>query len=260
MEQLLGFIQQGGALMIPIIAASVISVFVFFERLWSLRPSKVLPHDLILVVMERVRAGEVEEAKRLCEGEPSTASAVIFGGLSRTYGGRAVMKEGFEEVGQVEVAYLGRYVELLGTIATIAPLMGLLGTVVGMIDVFRALVSEVGAGGGAVNPASLASGIWGALITTAAGLSAAIPAYVGYKYLLAHVDRLALELEEVALSLLELAHPTPQAPSISPSAHLTSPPSRSTLQALNAGTTEHQRADQGAHEWAHGVHSEGGEP
>jgi len=195
--------------MIPIIAASVISIFVFFERLWALRPSIVLPHDLVLRVMERVRAGRVDEARVLCEATPSTVASVMYGGLSRAHGGRSVMKEGFEEVGQVEVAHLGRYVELLGTIATIAPLMGLLGTVVGMIDVFRALVTEVGATGGNVNPASLASGIWAALITTAAGLSAAIPAYVGYKYLLAHVDRLALELEEVALTLLELAHPTP---------------------------------------------------
>jgi len=119
-------------------------------------------------------------------------------------------------VGRVEVAYLGRYVELLGTIASVAPLMGLLGTVVGMIDVFRALVAEVGAQGGAVNPASLASGIWAALITTAAGLSAAIPAYLGYKFLLAHVDRLALELEEVSLALLELAHPTAPPPAPTP--------------------------------------------
>lgn len=209
MQEAWALIQQGGSLMIPIIVASMISIFVFFERLWALRPSQVIPHDLILLVMERIRAGQFEEAKALCTENHSTAAAVIYGGLTRLYGGRAAMKEAFEEVGQVEVSYLGRYVELLGTIASVAPLMGLLGTVVGMIDVFRALVNEVGAQGGAVNPASLASGIWGALITTAAGLSAAIPAYLGYKYLLSHVDRLALELEEVSLTLLELAHPTP---------------------------------------------------
>ena len=210
MQEAWALIQQGGSLMIPIIVASIISVFVFFERLWSLRPSQVIPHELVLLVIERVRAGQIEEAKALCDESDSTAAAVVYGGLTRLYGGRAAMKEAFEEVGQVEVSYLGRYVELLGTIASVTPLMGLLGTVVGMIDVFRALVNEVGAQGGAVNPASLASGIWGALITTAAGLSAAIPAYLGYKYLLSHVDRLALELEEVSLSLLELAHPTPQ--------------------------------------------------
>jgi len=208
MQEAWALIQQGGALMVPIIAASVISLFVFFERLWALRPSRVIPHELILLVMERVRSGQLDEARALCEESDSTAAAIIHAGLTRAPSGRPAMKEAFEEIGQVEVSYLGRYVELLGTIASVAPLMGLLGTVVGMIDVFRALVTEVGVQGGAVNPASLASGIWGALITTAAGLSAAIPAYLGYKFLLSHVDRLALELEELSLSLLELAHPS----------------------------------------------------
>jgi len=216
MQQAWSFIQQGGVLMVPIIASSIISIFVFFERLWSLRASRVIPHELVAALMGRAREGQLREALALCEASGSTAAAVAHGGLSRAGGGRAAMKEAFEEVGRVEVAYLGRYVELLGTIASVAPLMGLLGTVVGMIDVFRALVAEVGAQGGAVNPASLASGIWAALITTAAGLSAAIPAYLGYKFLLAHVDRLALELEEVSLALLELAHPTAPPPAPTP--------------------------------------------
>jgi biopolymer transport protein ExbB len=118
------------------------------------------------------------------------------------------MKEALEEIGQIEVAYLGRYIELLGTIASITPLLGLLGTVIGMIDVFRAVVNEVSTQGGMVNPASLANGIWVALITTAAGLSAAIPAFLGYKYLLGHIDRLSVELEEIGLSLLEAVYPT----------------------------------------------------
>ena len=85
--------------------------------------------------------------------------------------------------------------------------MGLLGTVIGMIDVFQSVVNEVNSQGGVVNPASLADGIWTALITTAAGLSAAIPAYLGYKYLLAHVDHLAIELEEISLLFLETTFP-----------------------------------------------------
>ena len=203
-------LQQGGALMIPIIAASIISLFVFFERLWALRPSKVIPPDFVHLVLERSAEGKVNEAMALCEGSSSTASALIHRGLMRRGTQRAHMKEALEEIGQIEVAYLGRYIELLGTIATIAPLMGLLGTVIGMIDVFRAVVSEVSAHGGMVNPASLASGIWSALITTAAGLSAAIPAYLGYKYLLSHIDRLAVEMEEIGLSLLEVVYPTPR--------------------------------------------------
>ena len=202
-------IQQGGALMIPIISASIISLFVFFERLWSLRPSKVIPPELVTLAIERSEEGRYTEAMTLCEGSHATVAAIIYRGLMKRGTRRAHMKEALEEVGQIEVAYLGRYIELLGTIATIAPLMGLLGTVIGMIDVFRAVVTEVGAQGGMVNPASLANGIWAALITTAAGLSAAIPAFLGYKYLIGYIDRLAVELEEIGLSLLEAVYPTP---------------------------------------------------
>ena len=202
-------IQQGGALMIPIISASIISLFVFFERLWSLRPSRVIPPELVLLAIERSEEGRYSEAMTLCEGSSSTVAAIVYNGLKRRGQQRAHMKEALEEIGQIEVSYLNRYVELLGTIATIAPLMGLLGTVIGMIDVFRAVVTEVGVQGGMVNPASLASGIWAALITTAAGLSAAIPAFLGYKYLVGYIDRLAVELEEIGLSLLEAVYPTP---------------------------------------------------
>ncbi len=201
-------VQQGGALMIPIISASIISLFVFFERLWSLRPSKVIPPDLVVLALERSAAGRYREAITLCEGSGSTVSAIMYRGLKKRGTHRSHMKEALEEIGQIEVSYLNRYVELLGTIATIAPLMGLLGTVIGMIDVFRAVVTEVGVQGGMVNPASLANGIWAALITTAAGLSAAIPAFLGYKYLIGYIDRLAVELEEIGLSLLEAVYPT----------------------------------------------------
>ena len=205
-------IQQGGALMIPIISASIISLFVFFERLWALRPARMIPVDLVTLILKRSAEGKYEEALVLCESSRSTITSIIHRGLSKRGSERSHMKEALEEIGQIEVAYLGRYIELLGTIATIAPLMGLLGTVIGMIDVFRAVVNEVGAQGGMVNPASLASGIWAALITTAAGLSAAIPAYLGYKYLVGYIDRIAVELEEVGLSLLETVYPNPIEP------------------------------------------------
>ena len=208
-------IQQGGALMIPIISASIISLFVFFERLWALRPSRMIPAELVSLILKRSAEGRYEEALALCESSQSTITSIIHRGLSKRGSQRAHMKEALEEIGQIEVAYLGRYIELLGTIATIAPLMGLLGTVIGMIDVFRAVVNEVGAQGGMVNPASLASGIWAALITTAAGLSAAIPAYLGYKYLMGYIERISVELEEVGLSLLEVVYPNPTTPVLS---------------------------------------------
>ena len=207
MNQVWTLLQQGGLLMIPIVAASLISFIIFFERLWALRSDQVIPKIWIQHVIKLIQDGQFKQALTLCNSHPSTVAMILKGGLEASTHDRTQMKEAFEEVGQVEVNYLGRYIEILGTIATIAPLLGLLGTVVGMIDVFRTVVDEISIQGGGVNPASLASGIWVALITTAAGLTAAIPAFLGYKYLLAHIERLTIELEEISLLVLEIVYP-----------------------------------------------------
>lgn len=204
MSELFAFLKQGGVLMIPILAFSVVALGVFIERLWALRSGQVVPRDFLALVQKKVREDKTGEALTLCEGNGSALSAVMASGLRYSGRGRDVIKEAFEEVGRMEVTHLGRFVEVLGTIAAVTPLLGLLGTVVGMIDVFRTVVAEAGAAGGAVNPASLAGGIWVALLTTAAGLSVAIPAFLGYKFLLSRVDQLSMELEEVCLSLLDV--------------------------------------------------------
>ncbi len=204
MSELFAFLKQGGVVMVPIFAFSVVALMVFAERVWALRGGRVIPREFVALIRRKVREGRATEALTLCEGNRSTASAVLASGLRNAGGPREVIKESFEEVGRIEVTHLGRFVEVLGTIAAVAPLLGLLGTVVGMIDVFRTVVAEVGDVAGPVNPASLASGIWAALLTTAAGLSVAIPAYLGYKFLLSRVDQLAIEMEEVCLDLLGL--------------------------------------------------------
>ncbi|MCB9522069.1 MAG: MotA/TolQ/ExbB proton channel family protein [Myxococcales bacterium] len=198
------FLQKGGALMVPILAFSVVALMVFLERLWALRPNRVIPRDFVALIRRKVHEDRAAEALTLCEGNPSTASAVLASGLRYAGRPREVIKEAFEEVGRIEVTHLSRFLEVLGTIAAVAPLLGLLGTVVGMIEVFRTVVAESGGAAGPVNPGSLANGIWAALMTTAAGLSAAIPAFIGYKYLLSRVDRFALEMEEICLGLLDL--------------------------------------------------------
>lgn len=204
MSELFEFLQQGGVLMIPILVFSVVALAVFVERAMTLRGPRIVPNDFVQLIRGKVKSGQVAEALTLCEGNQSTISVVVASGLRHAGESRDVIKEAFEEVGRVEVSHLGRFVEVLGTIAAVSPLLGLLGTVVGMIDVFRTVVAEVGDVAGPVNPASLANGIWAALLTTAAGLSVAIPAYLGYRYLLARLDRIALEMEEVSLDLLEL--------------------------------------------------------
>ncbi len=208
MTGLLELLERGGIIMIPILVFSVVALAVFFERCWALRNSRVVPSDFIGLVRRKLGEGRVNDALALCEGNQSSIAAVLASGLKRQGGGRDGIKEAFEEVGRVEVSYLSRFVEVMGTIAAVAPLIGLLGTVVGMIDVFRSVVADAGVTPGPVNPASLASGIWTALLTTAAGLSVAIPVYIGYRFLLGKVDRLALGMEEVCLDVLELICPT----------------------------------------------------
>jgi biopolymer transport protein ExbB len=204
MSELWAFLRQGGVLMIPILVFSVVALMVFMERLWALRVHQIIPRDFVALIRRKVQEDRVPEALTLCEGNDSTTSLVLASGLRHVGHARDVIKEAFEEVGRIEITHLGRLIEVLGTIAAVAPLLGLLGTVVGMIEAFRAVVSEAGTQGGPVDPGTLANGIWAALLTTAAGLSAAIPAFLGYKYLLARVDRLAIELEEVCLDLLDL--------------------------------------------------------
>lgn len=204
MTELIEFLKRGGVLMIPILAFSVVALMVFLERLWSLHGPRVIPRDFLGLIRRKVADGKAAEALTLCEGNRSTLSTVLASGLRRAGRPRDVVKEAFEEVGRIEISRLGRFVEVLGTIAAVAPLLGLLGTVVGMIDVFRAVVEEASAGSAAVDPGTLANGIWAALLTTAAGLSVAIPTFLGYKYLLAQVDKLAVQMEEISLDLLDV--------------------------------------------------------
>ena len=237
MHNLWNMIQQGGLLMLPILLAALLSILLFFERLWSLRVSHIIPRDLVHQVLDALNQKQIQQALHLCQGHSSTVSAIMYTGLQKYAHGRAAMKQAFEEVGHIEVEHLYRYLEVLGSIASVTPLMGLLGTVLGMIDVFQAIVTEVNTYGAMVNPASLADGIWTALITTAAGLSVAIPTYLGYKYLVAHVERLAIELEEVALLFLENAYPvdTQALPNgMSSISHISSADSMSNLQAKSS--------------------------
>ena len=207
MTEVVEFLEKGGVIMIPILVFSVVALAIFLERLVALRSSLVIPRDFLALVRKKIEAGAPGEALVLCEGNKSTLAAVLASGVRRAGRPRQVVKEAFEEVGRIEVTHLGKYVELLGTIAAVTPLLGLLGTVIGMIDVFRAVVAEVGQTAGAVNAASLAGGIWAALLTTAAGLSVAIPTYLGYRYLLSRVDDLSIEMEEVSLELLDTLAP-----------------------------------------------------
>ncbi len=202
MEATYEFLAKGGVLMVPILLCSVIALALFLERTWALQRARVLPRRLMELVLELLNERKASEAETVCASSSSGIAQVALAGLRRRGKPRALVREALEETGRREVSLLGRFVGGLGTIASISPLLGLLGTVAGMIRVFKQVVDEV-AVHGHVNPGALANGIWEALITTAAGLSVAIPTYIAYRYLESRIDRIAVEMEEYALGLAD---------------------------------------------------------
>ncbi len=196
--------QQGGALMWAILGASIIGAAVFMERLWSLQRSKVLPRAFVDRIRGLVGKNKTSEALLLCE-ENRSSIALLMAAAIRAHGHdktRAEIKESVEEVGNREVAHMDRNVEIVGTVAQAAPLMGLLGTVIGMIFVFQDFVESYKQG--IVGPDTFAQGIWQALITTAFGLTVAIPMLVAYKFLQGRNDRLIVDMEEDAMGIVDL--------------------------------------------------------
>lgn len=193
------FVMKGGYLMYPIILCSILTLAILFERLFALRRSRIIPEKFIIEVSDLVRQQRMEDALTQCRLNDSSISRILMAGISRYQRSRQQVKEAIEDIGRLEAANLERYLAILGTIAGIAPLLGLLGTVTGMIKAFS-VISHAGIG----NPQMLAGGISEALITTAAGLTVAIPAFVFYKLLRSRVDKRILRMERVSIELLDL--------------------------------------------------------
>jgi biopolymer transport protein ExbB len=193
------FVVKGGVLMIPIALCSIIALAIFLERLWSLRRSKVIPRDFLIEIEDLIRREKIPEAITRCRKDNSSMANIIVAGIRNFGKRREIVKESIEEIGRKEAATLERYINVVGTIAAIAPLLGLLGTVFGMIKAFN-VISIQGVG----NPGSLAGGISEALITTAAGLVVAIPTFVLYRYLANKADALIVEMEEHSIRMVDL--------------------------------------------------------
>jgi len=200
MAEIYGFLAKGGLMMIPIALGSVIALAIFLERVWAMRRPAIIPDGYVDRIVELVRKGQLGEALAICRGSNAVPVARIAARLLEDPNmDPEDSKAAAEEAGKKESSGLFRFVEALGTIASIEPLMGLLGTVFGMIRVFQQVVYS--SGQGAVDPGKLANGIWVALLTTAAGLLVAIPTYIAYKYLVGRAERLTMELEESALTV-----------------------------------------------------------
>jgi biopolymer transport protein ExbB len=189
---------SGGPVMIPIGAASLVGLAVFLERVFSLRMSRVIPNLLVIEVDELLKQGRWADVVAVTRKYESAAGRVVLAAVDARTLSRSDIKERLEEVGRREAAELERYSAVLGTVASVAPLLGLLGTVWGMILTFEVIQSQ---GMGVV--ANLAGGISQALISTMAGLSVGIPALVAYRWVLARADRLILELEELGSMMIE---------------------------------------------------------
>jgi len=195
----LELMKAGGWLMWPILACSVVAMAIILERLWSLRRRRVMPPGLLEQVWQwqRDQTLSPERIQSLSQGSP--LGRLLSAGLINRNHSREVMKEAINDVGRQVVADLERYLNTLGTIASVSPLLGLLGTVFGMIDIFTVII-DAGVG----NPGVLAGGISEALLTTAAGLTVAIPSLMFHRYFNGRVNQFALAMEEEALNLVEV--------------------------------------------------------
>ncbi|MCM8854610.1 MAG: MotA/TolQ/ExbB proton channel family protein [Candidatus Thiodiazotropha sp. (ex Lucinoma kastoroae)] len=194
-------VKSGGWLMLPIIACSIVALGIVFERLWSLQRKKVMPDYLMRQILQLHREKKLDLADLNKLRTSSPLGRILAAGLINRDHNKEVMKEAIEEVGRQVVHELERYLNTLGTIASISPLLGLLGTVIGMIKVFSVIVTA-----GVGDPGVLAGGISEALITTAAGLSVAIPSLMFHRYFSGLIDRLVMGMEEQALKLVEVIH------------------------------------------------------
>jgi len=185
--------------MYPILLCSITALAIFIERLWNLRWKHVIPLDFIGDVELLIRREKIPDAALLCQQNPSSMARILLVGIKKFGRKREVIKEYLEEVGRQESASLERFVEGLGTIAGVSTLLGLLGTIAGMIRIFSVISSQT-----VINPGSLAGGISEALITTYAGLSVAIPTLVMYKYLQSKTQTLILQMEEHSIRIVDL--------------------------------------------------------
>ena len=191
-------VKSGGWLMAPIILCAIIAMGIILERFWTLQQKRVIPEDLTSKVWGWVKKDQLDQKQIQTLHQGSALGQILAAGLINRDRERTVMKDSIEDTGRHVVHELERYLETLGTIAAISPLLGLLGTVIGMIKVFSAIMAH-----GVGNANQLAGGISEALITTAAGLTVAIPSFFFYRYFKGKVESYVVSMEEQAINLIE---------------------------------------------------------
>lgn len=198
---MLDLLKPGGIIMFPLLLCSVLALAIIIERFWTLRLSRLAPKSTVNELWGWIKRKELNSKKLRELKESAPIGRILAAGLVNAKHGREIMKESIQEEASHVVHEMERFLTALGTVAAIAPLLGLLGTVIGMIKVFAQLQLE-----GAGNAAALAGGISEALITTAAGLTVAIPALIFHRYFLRRVDEIVIDMEQDALRLVEVVH------------------------------------------------------
>jgi len=191
-------VRAGGPVMWPIILCSIGAAAIILERLWTLQDKRVLPRELTAKVWQLIENNQVNDKVITALEQNSPLGRVLAAGLQNRHRPHAVIMERLEDTGRHVIYELERFLNTLGTIAGIAPLLGLLGTVTGIIKAFNAINQ-----GGVGDPRALSGGIAEALITTAAGLIVAIPSLFAYLYLRGKVDRIVVEMEKDAIKLAD---------------------------------------------------------
>ena len=198
---MIDIVRAGGWLMLPIILCSIVAIAVVIERFWTLSAARVIPQHALGQVWDWLKNNQLDSTRLRELQASSPLGQVLAAGLLSSRHGRETMTESIQQVAGQVIHDMERYLNALGTIAAITPLLGLLGTVVGMIRVFSEIMLQ-----GTGNANALAGGISEALITTAAGLCVAIPTYMFHRYFLRRVDGLVLRLEQESGKLVEALH------------------------------------------------------
>jgi biopolymer transport protein ExbB len=191
---------KGGILMWPIMLCSIVGLAITIERILFLRRASIDTREFMDTMRQVLRQNRIQDAVALCDETSAPVARILKAGILKHKQGKEEIREAIEDAGHLEIPYLERYLSALATCANIAPLLGLLGTVSGMIKAFAQIQNKRGQ----VNPSDLAEGISNALVTTAAGLTVAIPMLVIYNYFVTRVDNLVVEMEISSSELVEL--------------------------------------------------------
>lgn len=197
---ILDLAMEGGFMMVPIVICSVIAIYIFFERLFTINKANLDPNPFMGKIKELMLKGDVSGAKLMCGQVDTPISKMIEKGVSRIGSPLKNIEASIENVAKIELFKLEKNLSILATIAGAAPMMGFLGTVIGMVQAFIAIAQEEGS----VSPKLLSSGIYTAMVTTVAGLIVGIIAYLGYNYLVTRVSKVVHKMEYSSIDFIDL--------------------------------------------------------